>query len=169
MDTLCKLYTIIAENIHNTRKKQPQQETPCPRLQVNDLVLVKDLDSAVFEPRYMPNYRVTAIYGRNRIEVQDEKGHKSVRRAAHVKHCEPVDKVIGQLPPQTVYEQYGRISKLLIHPKDIPQILLELFDGQSQVEKMEETSIELSLMSDTFDDSKSQGESPVTTEMVLKT
>ena len=154
MDTLRKLYTVVAENIRKAREKHHQQETPRPKLEVNDLVLVKDPDSAVFEPRYMPNYRVTAIYGRNRIEVQDEKGNKSVRRAAHVKHCEPVDKVVGQLPLQTVYEQYGRMSKLLIHPKDVPQIPLELFNGQSQVDKMEETDIELSLMSDTFDDLK---------------
>ena len=103
------------------------------KLQVNDLVLVKDPESAAFDPKYMPNYRVTAIYGRNRIEVQDEKGNKSVRRAAHVKICEPVDKVINQLPPQAVYEQYGRRSKLLIHPKDIPEVLLQLF-GQHQKE-----------------------------------
>ena len=33
------------------------------------MVLVKDPDSAVFEPKYQPNYRVTAIFGDNRIEV----------------------------------------------------------------------------------------------------
>ena len=169
MDTLRKLYTVVAENIHKAREKHPRQKSPCPKLEVNDLVLVKDPDSSVFEPRYMLNYRVTAIYGRNRIKVQDEKDNKSVRRAAHVKHCEPVDKVIGQLPPQTVYEQYGRMSKLLIHPKDIPRIPLELFNGQSQVGKIEETGIELSLMSDTFDDSKSQAESSITTERVANT
>ena len=70
------------------------------------------------------------MYGRNRIEVQYEKGNKSVRRAAHIKICEPVDKVINQLPPQTVYEQYGRSSKLLIHPKDVPDVPLQLFNGQ---------------------------------------
>ena len=72
----------------------------------------------------MPNYRITAIYGKNRIEVQDEKGNKSIRRAAHVKLCTPVDKTCEQLPPQRVYEQYGRASKLLIHPKDVPYIPL---------------------------------------------
>ena len=46
----------------------------------------------------------------------------------HVKVCQPVDKVIDQLPPHTVYEQYGRTSKLLIHPKDVPHIPLQLFD-----------------------------------------
>ena len=130
LDTLRKLYTVVAENIRKAREKQPRQETTPLKIQVNDLVLVKDPESAVFEPRYMPNYRVTAIFGRNRIEVQDEKGNKSVRRAAHVKTCHPADKVIDQLPPQTVYEQYGRNSKLLIHPKDVPYIPLQLFDGR---------------------------------------
>ena len=130
MDTLRKLYTVVAENIHKAREKQPRQETTLPKVQVNDLVLVKDPESAVFEPRYMPNYRVTAIFGRNRIEVQDEKGNKSVRSAAHVKVCQPVDKMIDQLPPQTVYEQYGRTSKLLIHPRDVPHIPFQLFDEQ---------------------------------------
>ena len=133
MDTLRKLYTVVAENIRKAREKQPRQETAPTKLQVNDLVLVKDPESAAFDPKYMPNYRVTAIYGRNRIEVQDERGNKSVRRAAHVKICEPVDKVINQLPPQAIYEQYGRRSKLLIHPKDVPEVPLQLF-GQHQKE-----------------------------------
>ena len=135
MDTLRKLYTVVAENIRKAREKQPRQGTTPPKVQVNDLVLVKDPESAVFEPRYMPNYRVTAIFGRNRIEVQDEKGNKSLRRAAHVKVCQPVDKVINQLPPQTVYEQYGRTSKLLIHPKDVPHIPLQLFDERRQIKE----------------------------------
>ena len=127
MDTLRKLYTVVAENIRKAREKQPRQKTPPPKLKVNDLVLVKDPESAAFDPKYTPNYRITAVYGRNRIEVQDEKGNKSMRRAAHVKVCEPANKVITQLPAQSVYEQYGRTSKLLIHPKDVPDIPLELF------------------------------------------
>ena len=132
MSTLRKLYTVVAENIRRAREKQPRQETPPTKIHVNDLVLVKDPDSAAFDPKYMPNYRVTAVYGRNRIEVQDEKGNKSVRRAAHVKLCEPVDKVIHQLPPQAVYEQYGRRSKLLIHPKDVPEVPLQIFEGKRE-------------------------------------
>ena len=130
MNMLRKLYTVVAENIRKARKKQPWQETAPTKLQVNDLVLVKDPESAAFDPKYMPNYRIMTMYGRNRIEVQDEKGNKSVRRAAHIKICEPVDKVINQLPPQTVYEQYGRSSKLLIHPKDVPDVPLQLFNGK---------------------------------------
>ena len=138
MNTLRKLYTVVAENIRRAREKQPRQEPSPTKLQVNDLVLVKDPESAAFDPKYMPNYRITALYGRNRIEVQDDKGNKSVRRAAHVKVCEPVDKAISQLPPQAVYEQYGRASKLLIHPKDVPEIPLQLFNGQRQEETHED-------------------------------
>ena len=61
-----------------------------------------------------------------------------MRRAAHVKICEPVDKVINQLPPQTVYEQYGRSSKLLIHPRDVPEVPLQLFNGQHQIDNCDE-------------------------------
>ena len=139
MDTLRKLYTVTAENIRKARESQPWQETPPTKLRVNDLVLVKDPEAAVFEPRYMPNYRITAIYRQNRIEVQDERGNKSIRRAAHVKSCAPVDKTCEQLPPQKVYEQYGRASKLLIHPKDVPHIPLEVFKCEQPVRESEES------------------------------
>ena len=42
MNTLRKLYTVVAENIRKARKKQPRQETTPTKLQVNNLVLVKD-------------------------------------------------------------------------------------------------------------------------------
>ena len=112
---------LMAENIHRPREKQPRQETTS-KLQVCDLVFVCDPDSGVFEPRYSPNYRIITIHGSNRIEVQDEKGHKSVRRTGHVKKVEPVDKVCYQLPPEEVCKQFERTSKLLIHPKDVPNI-----------------------------------------------
>ena len=121
-------------------------------------MLVKDPESAVFEPRYMPNYRVTAIFGRNRIEVQDEKGNKSVRRAAHVKVCQPVDRVINQLPPQTVYEQYGRTSK------DVPHIPLQLFEEQRQTTEEGEKDVNMLAMDDTPDESNSRTQRVTATE-----
>ena len=78
----------------------------------------------MFEPHYSPNYQIITIHGANRIEVQDEKGHRSVRRAGHVKRIEPVDKVCQQLLPEEVYKQFGRASKLLLHPKDVPDVKL---------------------------------------------
>ena len=98
MDMLRKLYMVTAENIRRAREKVPQKEI-FSKLQVGDLVFVGDPDSGVFEPHYSLNYRIIGIHGANRIEVQDEKGHRSVGRAGHVKTIEPVDKVCQQLPP----------------------------------------------------------------------
>ena len=83
MDTLRKLYMVTAKNIHRAREKGPSRKTSS-KLQIGDLVFIQDPDSGVFEPRYNPNYRIIAIHGANRIEVQDEIEHKSVRRAGHV-------------------------------------------------------------------------------------
>ena len=102
----------------------------------------------MFEPRYMPNYRIVAIHGNNRIEVQDEKGNRSIRRSGHVKPCQPTEKVCYQLPPQEVYEQYGRTSKLLLHPKDVPHVPLEVFKELRQVKKLEDQEAEISSIDD---------------------
>ena len=127
------------------------------------MVLVRDPEFAVFEPRYIPNYRVTAIYGKNRIEVQDEKGNKSVRRAGHVKLCKPAAKVCYQLPPQEVYEQYGRMLKLLIHPKDVPSIPFEVLNGQRLVKesknlvaKAVQEDLQCETVTNTFDESRNR-------------
>ena len=123
MDTLRRLYTVAAENIHKARERMPKhEEKKLHSFKVNDLVLVKDPCSAVFEPRYQPNYRVTAIFGDNRIEVQDEKGHKLVRRSSHVKYVEPSEKIVQQLPSKELLQKYGRSSKLLLPMKDIPDL-----------------------------------------------
>ena len=72
MDTLRRLYTIVVQNIRKAREKLPKKEEEPHSFKINNMVLVKDPDAAIFEPRYKPNFRVTAIYGNNRIEVQDE-------------------------------------------------------------------------------------------------
>ena len=138
MDSLRRLYAVVAENINKVRDQQPQKmETPL-KLKVNDLVMVKDPDAAVFQPRYQPNYRVTAIFGTNRIEVQDEKGHKSVRRSAHIKSIKPKAKVAAQIPSAETLKQYGRGAKLLITHKDIPDLQ---FQGESEGETLEVNAV----------------------------
>ena len=113
MDTLRRLYRVVVQNIRKAREKIPKKQDKPHSFKVNDMVLVKDPDAAVFEPRYQPNFRVTAIFGNNKIEVQDECGHKSIRRSSHVKYIEPSEKIVQQLPGEQVLKNYGRSSKLL--------------------------------------------------------
>ena len=114
---------VVAENIRKAREKLSKREDNKPhQFKINDLLLVKDPSSAVFEPRYQPNYRVTAIFGSNRIEVQDKKGHKSVCRSSHMKYVEPSEKVVQQLPSKELLQKYGRSSKIMLQQKDIPDL-----------------------------------------------
>ena len=86
------------------------------------MVLVRDPTSGAFAPRYMPNYRIVGIHGPNRITVRDEKGNESVRRASHLKVCDLKQKVTSMVPDQDEYDKFGRSTKLLMHPKDIPSV-----------------------------------------------
>ena len=113
MDTLRRLYTIVIQNIRKARETLQKKEEEPQKFKVNDMVLVKDPDAAVFELRYQPNFRVTAIFGNNRIEVQDERRHKSLRRSAHVKYIAPSKKVIKQLLSEQVLKNYGKEFKVI--------------------------------------------------------
>ena len=141
LDTLRRLYTLVVQNIHKAREKLPKKEEIPHKFEVNDMVLVKDPDAAVFEPRYQPNFRVTAIFGNNRIEVQDERGHKSVRRSAHVKYIDPSEKVEKQLPSEEVVKNYGRSAKLLLAPKDIPDLQFPVTEREEKGDVPEKTEV----------------------------
>ena len=141
LDMLRRLYTIVVQNIRKAREKLPKKEEEPHQFKVNDMVLVKDPDAAVFEPRYQPNFRVTAIFGNNRIEVQDERGHKSIRRSAHVKYIAPREKVVKQLSSEQLLKNYGRSSKLLLAEKDIPDLYFHVTDVKEKDDSLEKTEV----------------------------
>ena len=141
MDTLRRLYTVVVQNIRKTREKLPKKEDEPHNFKVNDMVLVKDPDAAVFKPRYQPNFRVTAIFGNNRIEVQDKCGHRSIRRSTHVKYIEPSKKVIQQLPSEQLLKNYGRSLKLLLAAKDIPDLQFDATEAKEEGDPLERTEV----------------------------
>ena len=105
------------------------------------MVLVKDPDAAVFKPRYRLNFRVTAIFSNNRIEVQDERGHKSIRRSAHVKYIAPSEKIVKQLPSKQVLKNYGRSSKLLLAEKGIPNLHFDVAETKEKGKPSERADV----------------------------
>ena len=54
--------------------------------------------------------------------MRDEKGNKTLRRASHLKVCDWKQKVASMAPEHEEYDKFGRSTKLLIHPKDIPDL-----------------------------------------------
>ena len=51
-----------------------------------------------------------------------EKVTETLRRASHLKVCDWKQKVASMAPEQEEYDKFGRSTKLLIHPKDIPDL-----------------------------------------------
>ena len=132
---------IVVQNIRKAREKLPKKEEEPHNFKVNNMVLVKDPDAAVFEPRYQPNFRVMAIFGNNRIEVQDERGHKSLRRSAHVKYIAPSEKIVKQLPSKQVLKNYGRSLKLLLAEKDIPDLHFDVTETEEKGKPSERADV----------------------------
>ena len=95
----------------------------------------------MFEPKYSPNYRIVAIFGNNHIAVKAPDSKVQVRHRGHIKKIDPVDKVISLVPSAEDYQIFGRKTKLLIHPDNIPDtnILLptknqtEMTGGESEI------------------------------------
>ena len=132
---------VVVQNICKARGKIPKKQDEPHSFKVNDMVLVKDPDAAVFEPRYQPNFRVTGIFGNNRIEVQDEHGHKSIRRSSHVKYIEPSEKIVQQLLGEQVLKNYGRSSKLLLSAKDVPDLQFDVAKSEERGESAVRTDV----------------------------
>ena len=90
----------------------------------------------------MPNYRIVAIHGPNRITVRDESSNESVRRASHLKVCDWKQKVTSMVPDPREYDKFGRSTKLLIHPKDIPNVQFDRkTDNKSEISPEAENSV----------------------------
>ena len=150
LDSLQHLYTFTAENLRRARQKEnTETETSLQNdLKIGDLVLVRDINSKVFEPKYSPNYRIIAIYGNNHITVKAPDGKVQVWCRGHIKKIDPVDKVISLLPSTEDYQKFGRKIKLLIHPDNIPDTNISL-----PSRKQNEVSTEDSKISKKYQDS----------------
>ena len=138
LDLLKKLYLVTAENIKRAKdRRDPASQTEVKTtFKVNDQVLVRDVTSGAFAPRYTPHNRVVAVHGPNRIVIVDEKGNETVRRASHLKHCDAKTKFASMVPENNEYEEFGRSTKLLLHPKDVPELHFPVEDSSDMVKQV---------------------------------
>ena len=94
---------VTVENLKKARNKEEKGENEKNRkLQIGDLVLVKDVNSGVFHPKYSLNFRIVALYGNNPIAVKGPAGKIQVRRRGHIKIVDPVDKVWHNYPAEKI-------------------------------------------------------------------
>ena len=82
-------------------------------------MLVKDHMAKAFQPRFKGNYRVISQKD-NQVEIWPAEGGETVKfHLTDVKKIMPVDQAISQLPD---YNKPGRLTKLRLNPKNIPDL-----------------------------------------------
>ena len=90
-----------------------------PKLKEGDLVLVKDRTAKAFQPRFKGNYRVFSQKG-NQVEIWPAEGGETVKfHVTDVKKITSVKQAISHLPD---YNKLGRLTKLRLNPKNIPDL-----------------------------------------------
>ena len=89
-------------------------------------MLVKDHMAKAFQPRFKGNYRVVSQKG-DQVEIRPAEGGETVKfHITDVKKITSVDQVISQLPD---YNKLGRLTKLRLNPKNIPDLDWQLALG----------------------------------------
>ena len=119
LEALKNIYQLVVTNLKLAREKRQPNVHLYPKLKEGNLVLVKDHTAKAFQPRFKGNYRVISQKG-NQVEIRPAEGGETVKfRVRDVKRITSVDQAISQLPD---YNELGRLTKLRLNPKNIPDL-----------------------------------------------
>ena len=113
------MYQLVVNNLKLAQEKRQPNMHLDPKLKEGDLVLVKDHTAKPFQPRFKGNYRVVSQKG-NQLEIQPAEGRETIKfDVTDVKKITSVDQAISQLLD---YNKLGRLTKLRLNPKNIPDL-----------------------------------------------
>ena len=119
LEALKNIYQLMVTNLKLAQEKRQPNVHLDPKLKEGDLVPVKDHMAEAFQPRFKENYRVVSQKG-NQVEIQPAEGGETVKfDVTDVKKITSVDQAISQLPD---YNKLGRLNKLRLNPKNIPDL-----------------------------------------------
>ena len=119
LEALKNIYPLVVTNLMLAQEKRQPNVHLNPKLKQGDLVLVKDHMAKAFQPRFKGNYRVVSQKG-NQVEIRPVEGGETVKfHITDVKKIILVEQAISQLPD---YNKLGRLTKLRLNPKNIPDL-----------------------------------------------
>ena len=119
LEALKNMYQLVVTNLRYAREKRQPKTYVEPKLKEGDLVLVKDHTAKPFQPRFKGNFRVITQKG-NQVEVKPLHGGETTKyHVTDIKKILLADQAIAQLPD---YNKLGRLTKLRLNPKDIPDL-----------------------------------------------
>ena len=120
LESLRKMYLIVAENLQKARMRDKNPKKWTHTIRTNDLVMVKKHLRKTFDPKDEGTFRVLSIKG-NQAQVTPV-GLKHDPHMVHVSHLKqvfPANIIIDKILD---YSTFGRKTKLAIHPDQIPDL-----------------------------------------------
>ena len=124
LEALQRIYHLVAENLKIAKEKLHKNQQAYPtKLKTEDMVMIKTHAEGQFQPIYKGYYRIVSFKGNQVQVVPVEGGKPHFVHITDVKYIMPVDSIIPHLP---LPNQFGRMSKYNLNPKNIPDLKWKL-------------------------------------------
>ena len=123
LEALQRIYHLVAENLKIAKERLHKNQQAYPtKLKTEDMVMIKTHAEGQLQPIYKGYYRIVSFKG-NQVQVVPVEGGKP--HFVHItdKYIMPVDSIIPHLP---LPNQFGRMSKYNLNPKNIPDLKWKL-------------------------------------------
>ena len=120
LEALQRIYHLVAENLKIAKERLHKNQQAYPtKLKTEDMVMIKTHAEGQFQPIYKGYYRVVSFKGNQVQVIPVEGGKPHFVHITDVKYIMPVDSIIPHLP---LPNQFGRMSKYNLNPKNIPDL-----------------------------------------------
>ena len=124
LEALQRIYHLVAENLKIAKERLHKNQQAYPtKLKTEDMVMIKTHAEGQLQPIYKGYYRIVSFKGNQVQVVPVEGGKPHFVHITDVKYIMPVDSIIPHLP---LPNQFGRMSKYNLNPKNIPDLKWKL-------------------------------------------
>ena len=124
LEALQRIYHLVAENLKIAKERLHKNQQAYPtKLKTEDMVMIKTHAEGQFQPIYKGYYRIVSFKGNQVQVIPVEGGKPHFVHITDVKYIMPVDSIIPRLP---LPNQFGRMSKYNLNPKNIPDLKWKL-------------------------------------------
>ena len=124
LEALQRIYHLVAENLKIAKERLHKNQQAYPtKLKTEDMVMIKTHAEGQFQPIYKGYYRIVSFKGNQVQVIPVEGGKPHLVHITDVKYIMPVDSIIPHLP---LPNQFGRMSKYNLNPKNIPDLKWKL-------------------------------------------
>ena len=124
LEALQRIYHLVAENLKIAKERLHKNQQAYPtKLKTEDMVMIKTHAEGQFQPIYKGYYRIVSFKGNQVQVIPVEGGKPHFVYITDVKYIMPVDSIIPHLP---LPNQFGRMSKYNLNPKNIPDLKWKL-------------------------------------------